>query len=155
MPTTPGGIYFPDGNTNADFVSIFSTVAASIDAAINNFTYDSGWVDVQPDDFVNDWETYNTTGSRVRYRKIGKITYLDGITRRGTGTDVFTLPTDFRPVEVWANFAVPVAVSTNNTYGHSARLRVTAAGVVQVYQATQANRDSGIGLSGVSFISDD
>lgn len=153
MATTELGIYFPSEGTNADFVSIFTTLANSVNQAISDFTYDSGWIAVSQSEMSNSWEPYNSTGSHVRYRKIGKITYLDGIIRYGTGTDVFTLPEGFRPKGVFPNFAAPIT-STGTQSNNNARLRVTTAGVVQAYVATQALRDSGVGLSTAAFVSD-
>lgn len=153
MATTELGIYFPTEGTNADFVSIFSTLANSVNDAISQFTYDSGWIAVSQNEMSNSWEPYNSTGSHVRYRKIGKITYLDGIIRYGTGNDVFTLPEGFRPKGVWPNFAAPIT-STGTSSNNNARVRVTTAGVVQAYVATQSLRDSGVGLSAVAFVSE-
>lgn len=152
MAMTPKGIYFPEGTTNANFVSIFATLANSVDNALGDFTYDSGWVNVGTAEMLNGWETYNTTGSRVRYRKIGKTVYLDGIARRGTANDIFTLPVGFRPIGVYPNFGAAVTTSTVNDSGTTARLRVTTGGIVQAYQMTQANRNSGIGLSAGIFL---
>ena len=154
MAMTPKGIYFPEGTTNANFVSIFATLASSIDTALGDFTYDSGWIDVSTAEMMNGWETYNTTGSRVRYRKIAKTVYLDGIARNGTARDIFTLPVGFRPISVYPNFGAAVTSSSTTAAGESARLRITTGGLVQGYQMTQANRNSGIGLSAAVFISD-
>lgn len=151
MATTDLGIYYPSGDVNGDFPSILANMAESVNDAIASFTKDSGWVDVSSSDMMNGWEPYNTTGSRVRYRKVGKIVMLDGIARNGTDRDIFVLPTEFRPDGVFPNFAVPVVTTATSTTSRAVRLRVTTTGIVQVYQTTQENRNSGIGLSGATF----
>lgn len=151
MATTNLGIYYPTEETNADFVAILSTLANSVDAAINNFTYDSGWIAVPQSEMLNDWEPYNASGSHVRYRKIGKIVYVDGIARYGTNADIFNLPVGFRPNGVYPNFGGTTVGSSPS----AVRLRVTSnTGTVQAYAPNQAARDAGVGLSAISFVSD-
>lgn len=154
MAITPKGIYYPEGSTNADFPSIFSTLASSIDSALGDFTYDSGWIDVPTSQMQNGWETYNTTGSRVRYRKVGKVVKLDGIARNGTSNDAFTLPVGFRPDSVYPNFAGTIT-GTGSNLNNTARVRVAAnVGTVQLYVSTQTLRNLGVGLNAVSFFTD-
>ena len=154
MAMTPKGIYIPEGDTDVDFLSVFSTLASSIDSALGDFTYDSGWIDVPTSQMQNGWETYNTTGSRVRYRKVGKEVKLDGIARRGTGTEIFTLPLGYRPVGVYPNFAGCITASSGTNLNLSARVRISTVGVVQIYASTQALRDLGVGLSAATFYVD-
>lgn len=155
MAMTPKGIYIPEGSVNADFPSIFAALASSIDSALGDFTYDSGWIDVPTSQMQNGWETYNTTGSRVRYRKVGKEVKLDGIIRRGTGTNVFILPLGFRPISVYPNYAGCIVATSGTNLNLSARLRVDASnGTVQCYVSTQALRDLGVGLNPITFFTD-
>lgn len=98
MAMTPKGIYFPEGSTNADFVSIFSTLAASIDAALGDFTYDSGWIDVSNSELGGGWENYNTSTNQFSYRRVGKWVACKGRLRRGNAGDtIFNFPNGFRP----------------------------------------------------------
>lgn len=105
MAMTPKGIYFPEGSTNADFVSIFSTMASSIDSALGDFTYDSGWIGVEDSEMSNGWKSYNQTNSKVHYRKVGKLVSLRGRVRGGDPGKVFNLPSGFRPSSIiwWTN----------------------------------------------------
>lgn len=58
--------------------------------------YDSGWIDVT---FNTGWGNYGGAYGDVQYRKIGDWVHLRGLCERssGTETDVFTLPTGYRP----------------------------------------------------------
>lgn len=51
---------------------------------------DSGWISVSS--FSNSW-----TSSTTRYRRIGKVVYLDGAITGGSNGTAFTLPAGFRP----------------------------------------------------------
>ena len=131
MAITPKGIYYPEGTTNSNFVTIFSTLASSIDSALGDFTYDSGWIDVQDSDLMGNWEKVNTTGSRPRYRRIGKLVSMEGGVRGGTtgASTIFTLPVGFRPEGVWARSLC--AQSSSGTGFHRATLiNVQTSGVV-------------------------
>ena len=98
MAATPKGIYYPDSNTNADFVAIFSTLASSVDSALGDFTYDSGWINVSDSELSGGWENYNTSSNQFSYRRVGKWVACKGRLRRGTpGATFFTLPVGFRP----------------------------------------------------------
>ena len=151
MATTPKGIYFPEGKTFADFPQIFKNIAESVDNTLGDFTYDSGWILLTTANLTGNWESYNTTGSQTRYRKVGKRIMFDGIARKGTAATIYTMPSGFRP-NVQPSFEVPV-ISTETT-DRSVRAYVTVNGVLSVTQATQAERNSGIGLSGVKYYAD-
>lgn len=101
MAMTPKGIYIPEGDTNVDFLSVFSTLASSIDSALGDFTYDSGWINVATSQMQNGWTTYNTTGFQVGYRRVGKHVHFRGLIRYGTpNTVMFNIPVGFRPSTV-------------------------------------------------------
>ena len=157
MAMTPKGIYFPEGSTNADFVSIFSTLAASIDTALGDFTYDSGWIDVSNSEMQNGWVSYNSSGFRVAYRKIGKTVYHGGLIRYGTeGTAIYTVPVGFRPsrgTEIF--YCLTSGVITGSGGLKGARVQITTGGTL-THVGTNISLGNGfISLNGVTYISDD
>lgn len=85
-----------------DLSNLDTTNKSSIVEAINELAYDSGWIDVT--DFGKNI-TYYDPYNRPRYRKIGKVVYLQGYAKTtaqfpaGAGNKVtlFTLPVGYRP----------------------------------------------------------
>lgn len=156
MAMTPKGIYIPEGSVNADFPSIFATLASSIDSALGDFTYDSGWIDVPTSQMQNGWETYNTTSFQVAYRKVGKSVNIRGLIRYGTeATTMFVLPTGFRPTKGTEIFYCMTsgAVTSNGGY-KGTRMDVNIAGNVSQVGDNTALGNSFISLNNIQFLVD-
>lgn len=157
MATTEKGIYYPDANTNSDFLSIFSTLASSIDSALGEFTYDSGWISVRDEEMLNGWESYNSSSYQVAYRKLGNSVYLRGLIRRGTeGSEMFTLPSGFRPSRGSEIFYCLTSGTISNNGGHKGtRINVLTSGTVSQTGTNTALGNGFISLSNISFATDD
>lgn len=90
------------------------------------FVSDSGWVAAT---LQNGWTNYGSGYQEARYRKVGGEVYLEGTISPGTttsGTAVFTLPTDMRPVSY-----LRVTASSNNASGFT-RFEVNPNGSFQI-----------------------
>lgn len=81
------------------------------------------WVNIAPGAFGGTWVNFGAPWQVARYRKIGDMTYIEGVIKSGTiNTAAFTLPVGFRPP---ADLAFP-----QDAAGLFGVLTVTAAGVV-------------------------
>lgn len=156
MAITPKGIYYPEGSTNADFVSIFSTLASSIDSALGDFTYDSGWIDVPSSQMQNGWQTYNTTTYQVAYRKIGLSVFHRGLIRYGTeGTSMYVVPNGFRPTrgsEIF--YALSSGLIPSNGGHKGVRVQVVSGGIVSQV-GTSALGNGFISLNCINYVTDE
>lgn len=155
MATTPKGIYFPEGKTTANFIEIFSNIAESVDAALDSFTYDSGWIDQL--EFGNGWERYNSTSFRVSYRRLGKVVYHTGLIRYGTeNTQLYRIPVGFRPTRGTEVFycLTSASVDTANSGLKGTRINVSTDG--RVRQSGSVALGTGfISLNSIKYISDE
>lgn len=156
MAMTPKGIYFPEGTTNANFVSIFSTLAASIDAALGDFTYDSGWIDVATNEMSNGWTTYNTSSFQVAYRRVGKWVYHRGLIRYGTeASEMYTVPDGFRPSKGTEIFYCMTSGSITGSGGYKGtRIDVRVSGTVSQVGSNTALGNGFISLSNIGYYID-
>ena len=157
MATTPKGIYYPEGSTNSNFVSIFSALASSIDAALGDFTYDSGWINVQEGEFLNGWESYNTGSYQVAYRKIGLTVYHRGLIRYGTeGTAMYIVPEGFRPTrgsEIFYTLTSGTLPSSGGLKG--TRVQVVSGGTVSQVGTNTALGKGFISLNPIIYVTDE
>lgn len=156
MANTPKGIYFPEGDTPLDFVTIFKDIAESVDNTLGDFTYDSGWIDVFNEDMLNGWTRYNNSGFKVCYRRRGKLVYHAGLIRYGTeGTEMYYVPKGFRPsagAEIF-NCLTSRLVGNNSGY-KGARINVNSLGLV--HQSGSVNLGTGfISLNGIRYVTDE
>lgn len=60
---------------------------------------DTGWTNVT---LVNGW---SGGGSTPRYRRVGRVVYIEGMVSGGTSNTIFTLPAGFRPTQDNLSFA--------------------------------------------------
>ena len=154
MATTPKGIYFPEGKTKANFIEIFRNIAESVDKALQDFTYDSGWINQT--EFGNGWERYNSTGFRVAYRRVGKTVYHTGLIRYGTeGTQLYRVPVGFRPTKgIETFYCLTSATITNNGGYKGTRIYVNTEG--RVRQEGSVSLGTGfISLNNIIYITDE
>ena len=156
MAITPKVIYYPEGTTNSNFVTIFSTLASSIDSALGDFTYDSGWINVYSEDMLNGWEPYNSTSFQVAYRKIGLSVFHRGLIRNGTeGTSMYVVPNGFRPTrgsEIF--YALSSGLIPSNGGHKGVRVQVVDGGTVSQV-GTSALGSGFISLNCINYITDE
>ena len=144
MAVTPKGIYYPTGDDAANWATIFQTMANSIDTALGDFTYDSGWIPIT--NFQNGWKSYYTAeNTQAAYRKVGKIVHCSSLIGYGTsmGT-IFTLPSGFR-----SKISVYFCVLNNNV--ESIRAEAHSTGTIQ-FPRTGRTPSGYYSLTGANFV---
>jgi hypothetical protein len=116
-----------DNRSDASFSRLLTLLEQrdrELEAHLRSTTSTTAWITPT---LVNSWLNYGFGFRTARYRKIGDITYIEGLVKLGaTGTTIFTLPEGFRPPEnmLWAGITDP------NVF---ARLDVMSDGRVIVY----------------------
>jgi microcystin-dependent protein len=101
---------------------------------------DTGWFTPT---LVNSWVNYGSGYAGPRYRRVGGITYLQGLVMNGTGT-IFTLPAGFRTTGGTLIFGVQTAAIT------SGRVDVDTAGNVLL----NSGSNGFVSLSNIQFPAD-
>ena len=86
----------PTNSNSALSVDSSGNVTFSGNVAFNSSDYDSGWITAT---LLNNYTHYDTTQyGPVRYRKIGNIVNIQGITTQNAANSaIFQLPVGFRP----------------------------------------------------------
>ena len=86
----------PTNSNSALSVDSSGNVTFSGNVAFNSSDYDSGWITAT---LLNNYTHYDTTQyGPVRYRKIGSIVHIQGLTNQASANSViFTLPVGYRP----------------------------------------------------------
>ena len=86
----------PTNSNTALTIDSSGNVTFSGNATFNSSDYDSGWITAT---LLNNFTHYDTTTyGPVRYRKIGNIVNIQGITTQNVvSTTIFQLPVGYRP----------------------------------------------------------
>ena len=143
MAITPKGIYFPTGEDAANWATIFYTMANSIDSALSDFTYDSGWIPIT--NFQNGWASYyRDTYRTCQRRKIGLQVFMTGLIRYGTrAVTAFSVPSGFIPSK---NLYVAALTGSNGV----TRLDLTSAGNV-IHNGPQLASNGWLSISELNY----
>jgi len=128
--------------SGVDLSDALATAEAYTDTAVANGTW------VSPT-LGNSWVDFGGTYAVAAYRKMsGGIVTLRGTVKSGTvAAAIFTLPTDYRPL-AQESFSCASDTAT-------ARVEVTAAGVVSVANYAAGGSNASVSLSGIRFSSTD
>lgn len=98
MAMTSKGIYYPTSGTLAQYPQIFESIALSVDNAIGDFSYDSGWIYISNTELEGLWAGSLEPGHEPRYRRVGDFVQMSGLVMGGSSSSrIFTLPPDMRP----------------------------------------------------------
>ena len=122
-----------------------------------NLIEDSGWISLNPY-YLDGWQGYHngTTEYQIgRFRKIGKIVYLDGIIENRNSnplSTIATLPNGFRPSKK-SHYAMASMYNEDGHGNKSKMLCIDTSGQVFL-QGQDVVKDDWISLSGISFFID-
>lgn len=111
---------------------------------------DTGWTTAT---LGNSWVSFdgNTTYSFPQYRLMnGKVELAGAIKSGTTATTIFTLPTGYRPLKQRTFGCQGSGAALNG----SARVDITAAGLVQVAIYGTGGSNAGVSLDGIHFVAE-
>lgn len=128
MPLTPGGIFYPDSNTDMSLSGILAQMANSIDTLLE----DTGWIQFTP--------AVGTGWSPCYYRRYKGLLILNGsgtLPSKAAVHTIFTLPVGFRPSQqtIWR-------VSSSQAANPSPTIILQPSGVLQAYVPNEASAAS-------------
>lgn len=134
MPSTPGGIEYPDGTDVPDVPFWLQKMAEAVDVVAG----DTGWIDVEFQTGYQSW-----TGEPVQVRRVGKTVQMRGLVR-GTGTSapnlpagntfMFSVPEGFAPASTIYTDVTGSSISTSQ-----GRLILSASGTASFSTRGTAN----------------
>ena len=138
-------LYRGKSTNEADLVAGRYVGESEIVERLSKLEEDSGWINVKS--FQNGAGNWQNGSSPVRYRKIGKIVYLNGLLASGTTGVQFTLPEGFRPSGKYNCFIVRYGTGTGRVFINYN----SENGDVYIENAVKGNETS---LMCISFIAD-
>ena len=138
-------LYRGKSTNEADLVAGRYADEGEIVERLNKLEEDTGWINVKS--FQNGAANWQNGSSPVRYRKIGKIVYLNGLLQSGTTGVQFTLPEGFRPSGKYNCFIVRYGTGTGRVFINYNNEN----GDVYIENAVKGNETS---LMCISFVAD-